>query len=100
MHELCHVFGITHCYYFACLMNESSSIDEAITQPLFLCPVCLRKLHTVLTFHVKERYTLLKTQCCKLEEYYRAQLPPSSETVVRHTQLIRNAIEWINVCVY
>lgn len=55
-HELCHIFGLKHCYYFDCAMNESASIAEAATQPLFLCPVCLRKMHKAVFFNPLERY--------------------------------------------
>ena len=58
-HELCHVFGFSHCAYFACAMNESKSISEAENQPLFLCPVCLRKLEKALHFDTVERYKAL-----------------------------------------
>lgn len=58
-HEISHMFGLQHCYYFECALNESSSIAEAEQQPLFLCPVCLRKLHKVLKFDVAKRYHLL-----------------------------------------
>ena len=37
-------------------MNESSSITEAVTQPLFLCPICLRKMHRFIGFDPLERY--------------------------------------------
>ncbi|KAK3718285.1 hypothetical protein QZH41_010095, partial [Actinostola sp. cb2023] len=59
-HELGHVFGITHCVYFACAMNESSSVLEAVNQPLFLCPVCLRKVQRAAGFDVTERYLKLR----------------------------------------
>lgn len=49
-----------HCYYFSCAMNESSSIEEAASQPLFLCPVCLRKLKKMLRFDIFQRYDLLR----------------------------------------
>ncbi|XP_046328234.1 archaemetzincin-2-like [Haliotis rufescens] len=55
-HELCHLFGLRHCTYFHCSMNESTSLVEAMDQPLFLCPVCLRKLHEVCRFDVLDRY--------------------------------------------
>ncbi|XP_048242463.1 archaemetzincin-2-like [Haliotis rufescens] len=55
-HELCHLFGQRHCTYFHCSMNESTSLVEAMDQPLFLCPVCLRKLHEVCRFDVLDRY--------------------------------------------
>ncbi|GFO29372.1 Archaemetzincin-2 [Plakobranchus ocellatus] len=59
-HELCHLLGLQHCTFFLCAMNESSSMDEAMNQPLFLCPVCLRKLQKACGFDVLERYTLLQ----------------------------------------
>lgn len=55
-HELCHIFGLKHCYYFNCAMNESASIAKAATQPLFLCPICLRKMYKVIRFNPLERY--------------------------------------------
>ena len=58
-HELCHIFGLKHCYYFNCAMNESSSIAEAATQPLFLCPICLRKMQKAVGFDPLERYRQL-----------------------------------------
>ncbi|ESO97497.1 hypothetical protein LOTGIDRAFT_78907, partial [Lottia gigantea] len=55
-HETCHLLGLQHCTFFHCAMNESSSIQEAISQPLFLCPICLRKLQKCCRFDVLERY--------------------------------------------
>ena len=55
-HELCHIFGLKHCYYFDCAMNESGSIAEAATQPLFLCPICLRKMQKAVGFDLLERF--------------------------------------------
>ena len=46
-HEACHLFGLDHCEYFHCNMNASGRVAQAMAQPLFLCPVCLRKLHRV-----------------------------------------------------
>ena len=40
-------------------MNESQSIQEAESQPLFMCPVCLRKLQKVIGFDVLQRYEAL-----------------------------------------
>ncbi len=45
LHETGHMFGMQHCIYFSCLMNGSNHLEEADSQPLHLCPVCLRKLH-------------------------------------------------------
>lgn len=55
-HETCHVFYLAHCVFYDCLMNESSSVTEAITQPLFLCPICIRKLQKVCKFDILKRY--------------------------------------------
>lgn len=60
-HEVCHVFGMAHCSYFTCAMNESKSILQAENQPLFLCPVCLRKLQKAVGFNVIERYRALSS---------------------------------------
>ena len=49
-------------------MNESNSIAQAAQQPLFLCPICLRKLHKVIKFNLKERYLHLAHQCNTLRE--------------------------------
>ena len=67
-HELCHLYGLTHCFYFSCAMNESNTIEEAVTQPLFLCPICLRKLHKVIKFSVRDRYHHMAEQCSKLSQ--------------------------------
>ena len=50
---------MAHCSYFACAMNESKSILQAENQPLFLCPVCLRKLQKAVGFDIVERYRAL-----------------------------------------
>ena len=50
---------MAHCSYFTCAMNESKSILQAENQPLFLCPVCLRKLQKAVGFNVIERYRAL-----------------------------------------
>lgn len=59
-HEAAHLFGLVHCIYFRCAMNGANGRDEFDTQPLHLCPVCLRKLHTMIGFDVEERYRRLR----------------------------------------
>ena len=49
-------------------MNESKTITEAATQPLFLCPVCLRKLHKVIKFSVRDRYHHMAEECSSLSQ--------------------------------
>ncbi|KAH9518858.1 hypothetical protein Btru_006417 [Bulinus truncatus] len=59
-HEVCHLLGLKHCQFFSCAMNESLNVMEAMSQPLFLCPVCLRKVQHVCRFDVLERYRKLQ----------------------------------------
>ncbi|XP_072172134.1 archaemetzincin-1-like [Diadema setosum] len=69
-HELCHLFGLSHCVFFSCAMNESKSAEEALTQPLFLCPICLRKVQKFLNFDLRSRYRALLDMCRRVEKSY------------------------------
>lgn len=69
-HELCHLFGLGHCEYFHCSMNESGSMAEAFSQPLFLCPVCLRKLQYACDFEILQRYKRFHTFMADLCSVY------------------------------
>ena len=51
-HETSHMFGLTHCTFFNCLMNGSNHLAESDRRPLHLCPVCLRKLQWSVGFDV------------------------------------------------
>ena len=55
-HEMTHMFGITPCIYFHCLMNGSNHLVESDARPMHLCPVDLRKLQESIGFDVVERY--------------------------------------------
>ena len=59
-HETSHMFGLTHCTFFNCLMNGSNHLVESDRRPLHLCPVCLRKLQWSVGFDVLARYTALE----------------------------------------
>ncbi|CAF1193304.1 unnamed protein product, partial [Didymodactylos carnosus] len=48
LHELIHLFGMEHCIYYLCMMNGTEHEEEMDEQPLYLCPVCLRKLYSSL----------------------------------------------------
>ena len=61
VHETGHMFGLSHCIYYACVMNGSNNLQEGDAQPLRLCPVCLRKLQFNLQFDVVKRYRTLQT---------------------------------------
>ncbi|CAF4626894.1 unnamed protein product [Rotaria sp. Silwood1] len=54
LHELGHLFGLKHCIYYICLMNGANNEIEMDRQPLYLCPVCLRKLYSTLQFNVRD----------------------------------------------
>jgi archaemetzincin len=58
-HETGHMFSIEHCIHYECVMNGSNHLDEADSQPMHLCPVCLRKLHHAVGFDPNERYEAL-----------------------------------------
>jgi archaemetzincin len=50
VHEISHMFGLTHCTYWRCVVAGSNSLDEADRSPLHACPVCLRKLYSAIKF--------------------------------------------------
>jgi archaemetzincin len=54
-HEICHMFGMHHCIFFACTVNGSNNLDENDSRPMHVCPVCLRKLHSSIGFDPVER---------------------------------------------
>ncbi len=56
VHETSHMFGLQHCIFFRCVMNGSNHLQESDARPLFLCPVCLRKLHHNVGFNIITRY--------------------------------------------
>lgn len=50
VHEIGHMFGLTHCTYWKCVQAGSNHQAEADSRPLHPCPVCLRKLHSAIEF--------------------------------------------------
>ena len=63
VHEINHILGIDHCVYFDCCMNGSGHLQEDFSQPMYLCPVELRKLHRLVGFDILERYRQLENFC-------------------------------------
>jgi archaemetzincin len=55
-HETGHMFGLLHCIDHHCLMNGSNHLEESDRRPLYLCPVCLRKLYHATGFEIRDRY--------------------------------------------
>ncbi len=54
-HETGHMFGLMHCVFFECLMNGANHLPETDSQPMHLCPVCLRKLQLTVGFDLLKR---------------------------------------------
>ena len=50
VHEIGHMFGLTHCTYYECVQAGSNNQEESDRRPLHACPVCLRKLHSAIEF--------------------------------------------------
>jgi archaemetzincin len=59
VHEISHMFGLTHCVYWKCVVAGSNHQAEADRRPLHPCPVCLRKLHSAIDFDPAVRETKL-----------------------------------------
>lgn len=62
-HEIGHLLGFGHCIYHLCLMNGSGHLEEDFSQPLFLCPVDLRKLQRIAKFDLIQRFDELLEFC-------------------------------------
>jgi hypothetical protein len=77
LHEVCHLIGLQHCVFFDCAMNESNSLEMALSQPLFPCPICLRKIQYVCRFRLQDFYTGMLNMCEELQgefpSYYTEQ---------------------------
>lgn len=60
IHEIGHMFGLRHCIYFNCIMNGSNTLEENDKKPIFMCPVCIRKLQHNIKFEFYDRLKALK----------------------------------------
>lgn len=81
-HETGHMFGISHCVYYDCLMAGSNSQEESDRAAKRLCPVCLRKLQSSAGFNMVTRYE-------KLAKFYDGQ------KMATESAWIRRRIAWI-----
>ena len=66
IHEISHMFGLTHCTYWRCVVAGSNSQEEADRSPLHACPVCLRKLHSAIRFKPAAREDALAAAFARL----------------------------------
>ena len=50
VHEISHMFGLSHCVHFVCVVAGSNSQAESDRAPLHACPVCYHKLWWAIRF--------------------------------------------------
>jgi archaemetzincin len=50
VHEIAHMFGLSHCVYWKCVVAGSNHQAEADSRPLHPCPVCSRKLQSAVEY--------------------------------------------------
>ena len=84
VHETGHMFSLAHCIYFRCVMNGSNHLQESDSRPQFLCPVCLRKLHSSIGFDVVLRYELM------LKFYRHLGFGPEAQWIANRLRKISN----------
>jgi archaemetzincin len=66
VHEISHMFGLTHCVYWTCVVAGSNHQAEADSRPLHACPVCARKLYQAIRFDPARREDNLAATLRKL----------------------------------
>ncbi|HWO19199.1 MAG TPA: archaemetzincin [Kofleriaceae bacterium] len=66
IHEISHMFGLSHCVFWECIVSGSNNQAEADRRPLHPCPVCARKLQFALDFDPAQRETALAATLRKL----------------------------------
>jgi archaemetzincin len=66
VHEISHMFGLSHCVFWECVVAGSNNQAEADRRPLHPCPVCARKLHFALDFDPAKREAELAATLRKL----------------------------------
>lgn len=56
MHETGHMFSMTHCTKFECLMSGSNHLGETDRRPLDVCPECMAKIAWAMKYEPEKRY--------------------------------------------
>lgn len=65
-HEVGHMFGISHCVHYRCVMNGVNHLVELDRSPMQLCRVCLRKLHATTGLDPAKRYIAVRDRLAAL----------------------------------
>lgn len=94
-HETCHVVGLSHCTVFECAMNESHSSHEALSQPLYLCPLCMSKiqhLQTTLRTEANLDDNMVKSHLSSILDFLRIVFTSDQDSLTN--QKFENTIKW------
>ncbi|XP_036394707.1 archaemetzincin-2-like isoform X1 [Megalops cyprinoides] len=98
-HEIGHIFGIKHCQWLQCVMQGSNHLEESDRRPLDLCPICLRKLQSVLGFKMADRYKALlqwiESGSLSKEQHTSTQTVTNS---AKPTQAFEDSRQWLQKC--
>lgn len=62
-HETGHMFSMYHCTFYDCNLCGSNNREEADSQPIWLCPICLAKLCHATGADPAKRYRELAAFC-------------------------------------
>jgi archaemetzincin len=65
VHEIAHGFGLSHCIYYRCILNGTINLKETDERPMYLCPVCLHKMHVAIKLDFVKHYQRLLEFCEK-----------------------------------
>lgn len=65
VHETGHIFSITHCTKYQCIMSGANHLGETDRHPLDACPECMAKICWLNNKTPVERYQRLKEFCEK-----------------------------------
>jgi archaemetzincin len=56
MHETGHMFTMTHCTKYECLMSGTNHLGETDRRPLDVCPECMAKISWAMNYEPEKRY--------------------------------------------
>uniref|UniRef100_A0A8D0BZD0 Archaemetzincin-2 n=1 Tax=Salvator merianae TaxID=96440 RepID=A0A8D0BZD0_SALMN len=98
-HEIGHIFGLRHCQWLQCVMQGSNHLEEADRRPLDLCPICLRKLQSVLGFNILGRYKALQRWMEEEENTPEADLSnQASSGLQKPVKAFQQSYDWVAKC--
>jgi archaemetzincin len=87
-HETGHMLSMLHCTAYECNMNGSNHRKESDSNPLWLCPVCLRKLCYATKADPAARYKKLSEFCTKNGLKKQAEFFKKSAETIEKTKKI------------